>query len=105
MENIIPVCVKIVNRKRTPRTFLARLPKGSAKKHCVWIGAGAIVLPGVSVGENAVTHDAPANTVVAGNPAKVIKRYRKNPTAELAYTEKTCGQDPARRCFTYLKTA
>lgn len=81
MENIIPVCVKIVNRKRTPRTFLARLPKGSAKKHCVWIGAGAIVLPGVTVGENAVigagsvvTHDVPANTVAAGNPAKVIKK-------------------------------
>ena len=81
MENIIPVCVKIVNRKRTPRTFLARLPKGSAKKHCVWIGAGAIILPGVTVGENAVigagsvvTHDVPANTVAAGNPAKIIRK-------------------------------
>ena len=48
-----------------------------------WIGAGAIVLPGVTVGENAVvgagsvvTHDVPANTVVAGNPAKVIKQIR-----------------------------
>ena len=47
----------------------------------VWIGAGAIVLPGVTVGENAVigagsvvTHDVPANTVVAGNPAKVIRK-------------------------------
>lgn len=47
----------------------------------VWIGAGAIVLPGVTVGENAVigagsvvTHDVPANTVAAGNPAKVIRK-------------------------------
>lgn len=45
-----------------------------------WIGAGAIILPGVTVGENAVvgagsvvTKDVPANTVAVGNPAKVIK--------------------------------
>ncbi len=46
----------------------------------VWIGAGAIVLPGVKIGDNAVigagsvvTKDVEANTVVAGNPAKPIK--------------------------------
>ncbi len=46
----------------------------------VWIGGGAIILPGVRVGRNAVvgagavvTRDVPANTVVVGNPAKVIK--------------------------------
>ena len=46
-----------------------------------WIGAGAMILPGVTVGENAVvgsgaivTHDVEPNTVVAGNPAKVIKK-------------------------------
>lgn len=46
----------------------------------VWIGAGAIILPGITVGENAVvgagsvvTKDVPTNTVVAGNPAKIIK--------------------------------
>jgi maltose O-acetyltransferase len=45
-----------------------------------WIGGGAIILPGVVVGENAivgagavVTKDVPANTLVAGNPAKVIR--------------------------------
>lgn len=45
-----------------------------------WIGAGATILPGVTVGENAiigagsvVTKDIPANTVAVGNPAKVIK--------------------------------
>ena len=45
-----------------------------------WIGAGAIVLPGVTVGENSVvaagsvvTKDIPANTVVGGVPAKFIK--------------------------------
>lgn len=46
----------------------------------VWIGAGAIILPGVTVGENSVvaagavvTKDVPANTVVAGVPAKTVK--------------------------------
>lgn len=45
-----------------------------------WIGAGATILPGVTVGENAVigagsvvTRDVPANTIVAGNPARIIK--------------------------------
>ena len=45
-----------------------------------WIGAAVTILPGVTVGENSVvaagavvTKDVPANTVVAGVPAKVIK--------------------------------
>jgi acetyltransferase-like isoleucine patch superfamily enzyme len=45
-----------------------------------WIGAGAIILPGVTIGENAVvaagavvSKDVPANTVVGGIPAKHIK--------------------------------
>lgn len=49
------------------------------ERNC-WIGADATILPGVTVGENAVvaagalvTKDVPANTVVAGVPAKVIK--------------------------------
>ncbi len=45
-----------------------------------WIGAGATILPGVTIGENAivgagsvVTRDVLPNTVVAGNPARVIQ--------------------------------
>lgn len=46
----------------------------------VWIGTGAIVLKGVTVGDGAiiaagsvVTNDVPEHSIVAGNPAKVIK--------------------------------
>lgn len=49
-------------------------------KNGVWIGAGASVMPGVTIGENSVvatgavvTKDVPPNTVVAGVPAKVVK--------------------------------
>ncbi len=48
-----------------------------------WIGAGATILPGVTIGDNAVvgaasvvTKDVEANTVVAGNPAKIIKHIQ-----------------------------
>jgi len=49
--------------------------------HDVWIGHNAIVLPGRSIGTGAaigagsvVTKDVPDYTIVAGNPARVIKR-------------------------------
>lgn len=47
----------------------------------VWVGANATILPGVTIGDNAiiaagavVTKDVPENTVVGGIPAKSIKR-------------------------------
>ncbi len=49
-------------------------------KKNAWIGAGATILPGVTVGENSVvaagavvSKDVPANTIVGGVPAKIIK--------------------------------
>ncbi len=46
----------------------------------VWIGRGAVILPGVTIGQNSViasgsivTRDIPANVLAGGTPAKVIR--------------------------------
>ena len=46
----------------------------------MWIGAGAILLPGVTIGENSVigagsvvTRDIPANVVAMGVPCRVVR--------------------------------
>ncbi len=48
-----------------------------------WIGAGAIILPGVTIGENSivgagaiVTKDVPDNMVVAGTPARIMREIK-----------------------------
>lgn len=48
-------------------------------KNC-WLGAGVIVLPGVTIGDNTVigagsivTKDIPANVVAVGNPCRVLR--------------------------------
>ncbi len=46
----------------------------------VWLGMGAIILPGVTIGDNSVigagsvvTHDIPANVIAMGSPCKVVR--------------------------------
>lgn len=47
---------------------------------CCWLGAGVVVLPGVTIGDNTVvgagsvvTKDLPANVVAVGNPCRVLR--------------------------------
>lgn len=54
----------------------------------VWIGAGAIVLPGVKIGDNSVigagsvvTKDIPANVVAVGNPCRVLREINERDKA------------------------
>ncbi|MCR8985468.1 sugar O-acetyltransferase [Brevibacillus laterosporus] len=51
----------------------------------VWIGSNSTILPGVTIGDNSVvaagavvTKNVPENTVVAGVPAKVVKKINNN---------------------------
>ena len=55
-------------------------------KRNAWIGVGASVMPGVTVGENAivaanavVTKDVPANSIVGGIPAALIRNFDADP--------------------------
>jgi len=48
--------------------------------HDVWIGGGAIILPGVTIGDGSVVgagtvvvHDVPPASVVVGNPARLVR--------------------------------
>ena len=57
------------------------IPKKVSIGNNVWIGGGVIILPGVNLGNNVivgagsvVTKSFPDNVIIAGNPAKVIKK-------------------------------
>ena len=64
---------------RPPRPLLATAPVVISDN--VWIGMGAVILKGVTIGENSVvaagsivTKSVPANVVVAGNPGVVVRQ-------------------------------
>lgn len=53
-------------------------------KRGVWLAAGSIILPGVTIGEGSivaagsvVSRDVPPYTLVGGNPARAIKQLKK----------------------------
>jgi len=51
----------------------------------VWVGAGSIIMAGITIGDKSVigagsivTKDIPSNCVAVGNPARVIKKHEKD---------------------------
>jgi acetyltransferase-like isoleucine patch superfamily enzyme len=84
IENDVQIGPKVSliteNHPLNPSTRKSLDLKSILIKRNAWIGAGAIILPGVIIGENAVVaagavvnKDVPANTVVGGIPAKIIR--------------------------------
>ena len=68
-----PICPEL-----RARAYQYNLPVRIGK-NC-WLGAGVVVLPGVSIGDNSiigagsiVTKDIPANVVAVGNPCRVMR--------------------------------
>jgi acetyltransferase-like isoleucine patch superfamily enzyme len=68
------------NHPLEPADRTTLIPRPILIKRNAWIGAGATILPGVTIGENAivaagavVSRNVPPSTIVAGIPAKVVK--------------------------------
>jgi len=68
------------NHPTNPNDRQALVTKPITIKTNAWIGAGATILPGVTIGENSivaagavVSKDVPDNTIVGGIPARIIK--------------------------------
>ena len=75
------VILATLNHDLNPNSRADMYPKPIHIGKRVWIGSGAIVLPGVSIGDNSViaagsvvTKNVPENVVYGGNPAKFIKK-------------------------------
>ena len=67
--------------KEKGTTFFRTFAKPVTIEDGVWIGGGAILLPGVTIGRNSVigagsvvTHSIPENCVAVGSPCRVIRR-------------------------------
>ena len=69
----------------------------------VWIGREAVILPGVKIGDGAVigaqsvvTHDVPPYSIVAGNPARFIRRRFDDETVYLLLKLKWWDWNPEK---------
>ena len=74
------VTIVTLNHDINPKTRVNANPKHVKIGKNVWIGSDCTILPGVNIGENSivgagsvVTKNVPKNTIVVGNPARVIK--------------------------------
>ena len=74
------VVIATLNHDLDPNKRGSMIPAKVTLGKNVWVGAHATILPGVKIGDNAViaagavvNRDVPANSVVAGVPARVIR--------------------------------
>lgn len=72
----------IDNWEKNSPTFFRTFARPVNIEDNVWIGGGAVILPGVTIGKNAVigagsvvTKSIPENCIAVGNPCKVIKSF------------------------------
>lgn len=63
-------------------------------KNC-WLGAGVIVVPGITIGDNVVigagsivTKDIPSNVVAVGNPCRILRKIDEKELERLRSIEK-----------------
>lgn len=69
-----------INERNLPGTA-----RGIEIKNNVWLGSNVVILPGTTIGENTIVGansvvkgEIPANVIVQGNPAKIIKSIEDN---------------------------
>lgn len=74
------VIIATLNHGFKPENRADLIPAPVRIGNKAWIGSGSIILPGITIGENAivaagsvVAKDVPANAVVAGNPARILR--------------------------------
>ena len=97
------------------RTEVVGLTRPVILEQNVWIGDGAKVCKGVTIGENSVigagsvvTSDIPANVIAAGNPARVIKSLdpeKKLITRSVLFQDPTALQAKLDQIDAYVLTA
>lgn len=79
------VTIATLNHETNPENRTNIIPSPVKIGKNVWIGSDSTILPGVEIGDGAiigagstVTKNIPQNTIVAGNPAKIIKKFDVN---------------------------
>ena len=79
------VTIATLNHETNPENRTNIIPSPVKIGKNVWIGSDSTILPGVEIGDGAiigagstVTKNIPQNTIVAGNPAKIIKKIDVN---------------------------
>ena len=84
------VVIATINHDMNPEHRGDNIPSAVHIGRNVWIGSHATILPGVSIGDNAVvaagavvTKDVESDTLVGGVPAKVLKKISENEPKEV----------------------